>query len=589
MSQFAASRGASLRRISVAPISRASRDARLISELPPPITVAPPPVARRIEFASLSRVVQDRFLSSVDGTFPPSPIVRTVSPAKANAPVTWVLVAVAASAAGVLLFRRGFGALGDARSIHSAGMAVVFAVLVAIVVLATLRAVAMLAEARVLPYAAGIYLFPTTLIDARRATLDVVPLTDLVAIEPQPGAIHLVFTGGRQFTFDVERNADVDALVAAIDAARAKAKELASDADPSGYYALVDPLHEPPGAVPDTTEARLALRMPLWARYGFALAVLAGIVLGPVLRWKRNEASDAQMFAEVKAQDSVAAYRAYLAHGGAHRDEVAQVLLPQAEARDAHAVVVAELERAAKVGTLAALRTFATEHPNHGLDDQLAQAMHAVYETALDRYRPLAPDADSLAFVTRLLAYSEDHGPVVRVRFVRGESPTLAAADHAVEASSKFAGIASYPAQYFDDANADAAEAVVYAAVRARFAAIFPAEIVDVQPASATDEGGPVLTIDHRVEWTEGLVTTVAPPGVFVTPSFELSARFFVPDDGVPGSTLALTTTVPAVLTETTDVERVDGGPAPEATIYGAMSRDAFDRFAGTLLARIVM
>ncbi|MEO7092747.1 MAG: hypothetical protein ABI175_05820, partial [Polyangiales bacterium] len=344
MSQFAAP--ASLRRISVVPVSR---DGRLISELPPPITVVPPQVARRVEFASLSRVVQDRFLSSLGGTFPPSPLVRSVSVAKPNAPVVWVLLAVTASALGVVLFRRGFGIVGHAMSLHSGAMAVVFAALVAVVVLASLRAVAMLAEARVLPWAAGIYLFPTTLVDARRATLEVLPLTDLTAIEPQPGALHLVFAGGRQFSFELQADDRPDELVVAIEAARAKSRELATDADPSGYYALVDPLHEPPQAEPSLAEPRLALRVPGFARHALALAIVAGLLVGPLLRWKRNEASDAQMFAGVRAEDSVQAYRAYLAQGGSHRDEVQQVLLPRAEQRDARAALLADLDRATQV------------------------------------------------------------------------------------------------------------------------------------------------------------------------------------------------------------------------------------------------
>jgi hypothetical protein len=584
MSQVTSDTGASLRRISVVPIAR---DARLISEIPPPITVASHPVARRVEFAALSRVVQDRFLSAVAGTFPPSPIVRSVSTAKANAPVIWIVLAIAASAAGVMLFRRGFGTIGDAMSIHSVGMALVFAALVAVVVLATLRAIAMLAEARVLPYASGIYLFPTTLIDARRATLEVVPLTDLVAIEPQIGGVHLVFAGGRQFTFELDRDASIESVVASIEAARTRSKELAQDPDPFGQYALVDPLHEPPQHATPSIEPRLALQMPGWARHAFVLAVVAGAVAGPVLRWRRNAASDARMFADVCAADSVAAYRAYLAHGGAHRDEVESVLLPRAEQRDVRAALIADLERATKVGTLAALDAFDAAHPDHGVSEELAAARHAVYVAALDRYHPLSPDEGALTFVTRLLSYSEAHGPTVHVRFVRADSPTLAFADHAVESSSKFAGVASYPSRYFDVANAAASEAMVLAALRDRFSSVFPSEILTFAAASesATATKVPVLTIVHHVEWNGDTLTRTAPPGVYIEPTFELESTFSIPDGGVDD---VLGTTVPGLLPDTSMLDRTDAAAPPEHAIYRVVSLDAFDRFGATLVARFL-
>ena len=589
MSQFAAP--ASLRRVSVSSIQR---DSRLISEIPPPITVAPPQFAKHVEFASLSRVVQDRFFSALDGTFPPTPLLRSVSAAKANMPFVWVTIAALASALGVVLFRRGFGTLGDAMSIHSAGMAVVFAAIVATVVLASLRTIAMLAEARVLPYAAGIYLFPTTLVDARRATLEVLPLADLLAIEPHPNAIRLAFAGGQNFAFELGPDARIEELVASIEAARAKSKDLSSDADPSGYYALVDPLYEPPGeATSPTSEPRISLRVPGWARYALVLALSAGALVGPVLRWKRNEASDSRMFAEVRAADSIQAYRAYLAHGGAHHDEVEHVWLPRAELRDARATMLAELDRAREVGTLSALRAFAAAHPDHGLADELSRAIHGVHVAALDRYRPLAPDAEALAFVTRLLAFAEAHGPTVRVRIVRAPSPSLLAADRAVEGSPKFAGVVSYPSRYFDAAHDAASEGALLDALKARFASVFSAEILALEAASGangsevigSEVGTPELTIEHHVAWTAGTVTGVAPPGVFVEPSFEFTARFVVPDGGAPS---VLSRTVLGVLPETPELERKDGAPPPEETIYRAVSRDAFDRFGAILLARFL-
>ncbi|MEO7093591.1 MAG: hypothetical protein ABI175_10095, partial [Polyangiales bacterium] len=277
--------------------------------------------------------------------------------------------------------------------------------------------------------------------------------------------------------------------------------------------------------------------------------------------------------------------------GGSHRDEVQQVLLPRAERRDARAALLAELDRAAQVGTLAALRAFVAAHPDHGLTPELARATHAVYVAALERYRPLAPDAEALAFVTRLLLFSEDHGPTVLVRFVRAPSPSLLPADQAVERSAKFAGTASYPSRYVDDAHASAAETALLSSVRARLAAVFPAELVALEVATPDDDARverlPVLTIEHHVEWAGDTVTISAPPGVFVTPQLEIAARFVVPDDGMVGALTTLDATIPGVLPETSDLARADGAPAPEDAIYRAMQEDAFTRFGATLLAQL--
>src|SRR5439155_16283123 len=117
--------------------------------------------------------------------------------------------------------------------------------------LAALRFFGVAVTARALPWPAGVYVFPTVLVDARTTTLDVLPLVDLDAIETDVRArrVRLVFTNGRAFAFAIGEGEDLARTLADLEDARARAKDLAANADASAC-ALADPLFESPEAPP---------------------------------------------------------------------------------------------------------------------------------------------------------------------------------------------------------------------------------------------------------------------------------------------------------------------------------------------------
>jgi hypothetical protein len=295
-------------------------------------------------------------------------------------------------------------------------------------------------------------------------------------------------------------------------------------------------------------------------------------------------------------------------------DEVLAALLPRAELRDiskdgsvaaidrfaaAHlggaidseiavarrAALVRELSEASSAGTLAALDAFVASHPDHHLDLELASARHDVFARALDRYRALAPDDASLAFVARLLAAAEAHGPRVDVVFRRDPSPTLAIADHAVEASNKYAGIVSHPSQWLDGSRDDDAEAELVATLHARFAEAFSPEILDVAAhASLAGEAltVPTIVVAHHVDGSGDVVTFAGFAGVLVAPRFAFDARFVLPDGG-PDMDLSATLVVDPSVDAT---PRIDGAPPPEDAIYAESIRRAFQDFGALTLLR---
>jgi hypothetical protein len=568
----------SIRRHSLLPVARIATP---VSEIPPPIAITEPPRARRVAFFELSPLVQERFESAVRGTFPPSPLLKSLR-AKPRPRAAWLALAAGACVAGVLVAARGFGALGGG-ALQSPLVTVIYGSLAAAVVFAMARSIDARGDARTLPWPAGVYVFPTALVDARTATLDVLPLLDLAAVESEVRArrVRLVFTSGRTFAFELGEDEDVARAAAEVEEACGRAKDLAANGDASAV-ALADPLFESPEAPPVDGEARRA-NSPSWTRRAGWLAIAAGVVAGPAVHHVRDAASDAKAFRQAAARDDVEGWRAYLAGGGAHRAEVEDALLPRAEARARRAALLHDLEEAAAQGTLAALDVFVAAHPDHGLDLELRDARHAVFARALDRYRAQAPNDEAVAFVTRLLAVAEAQGPWLCVVVAKDPSPTLKDADAAVEGSNKFAGLVSHPSPWLDGSDDASTRTALVAAVRARLAEVFPAEILDVVAAEegADATKGPALVVRHHVDWSGDLVAAPGFPGVLVGARFVFGAAFVLPDGG-PARSLSTTIAAQPIATPTA---RVEGAPAPEQGVYAAMTARAFDALRADVLA----
>src|SRR6185437_11944379 len=115
------------------------------------------------------------------------------------------------------------------------------------------------------------------------------------------------------------------------------------------------------------------------------------------------------------------------------------------------AAMLVELEKAKQASTLAALDEFAKHFPDHGVEPELRDAIHAVYARELDTYKKRSPtppkDKGVLPFVERLFAYAEKHGPKVEIRFRRKKSESIGRADQYVAKTPSFMGEVSYPSR----------------------------------------------------------------------------------------------------------------------------------------------
>src|SRR5579883_3081937 len=159
---------------------------------------------RTLDFFTLPRAVQERFLASTLRTAPPAPIL--FAPAKKTRAFVWGGIAVAFAIATFAATRVGFGDVASALAFHRTPMLATYAALVAAATFAVVRALVALHALRSLPWAPGIYVFPSSVIDARSHKLRVYAMRDLEKMERAPTPVstfHFVFASGAKLSFPV--------------------------------------------------------------------------------------------------------------------------------------------------------------------------------------------------------------------------------------------------------------------------------------------------------------------------------------------------------------------------------------------------
>ena len=156
------------------------------------------------------------------------------------------LVALVATIAAIVFFQRGYGDVTSDAVVHGVALVAVWVVLIALVVGGVLHALAGDRATAALPWKAGIYVFPTTVVDARTNVLAIYDTgDDLERIEGSGKSVQLVFKG-RTFSFDSD---DASAARAAIEQARNE-----GPTSNEKVRASRDPLSEPRISKPARTD-----------------------------------------------------------------------------------------------------------------------------------------------------------------------------------------------------------------------------------------------------------------------------------------------------------------------------------------------
>lgn len=521
---------------------------------------------QRVDFFKLSREKQERFIASTKGNAPPAPIASRLGPTRRA--MVFAGIALFALLALVVLVAVGYGSLESALAVHKAPVLAAYALLVFLMPFGALRALAATKEATTLPYKPGVYLFPMCVIDARTSKLGVANMADLDKTEAATagGALLVAFRGAGAYAFPAGDAESARQLNQQLDIARENVKHALATKDESELVTL-DPLYEAKKgwASPIGPKEPLSPWNPPWKKLTLVIAAAAALVLGPLLWVSRNAASEDAMLKRANAKGTPDAYRAYLALGTRHADDVSRVLLPRAELKDAqakgtvdaiqaflashpssaidaeaqaalHDAYARELDKAKMPGTLSALAAFVKQYPKSGLDQDVAKARHDLFAAALEKYKKRASSKDALAFVPRLLSYLESHGPTVRVAFSRELSSGLERADKIIGASPLNKGLGTLQVtRHFDGKAPPVGADALAKAFGETWDDVFPTDMLAFAPSEST-EGitEPAIVLRYRVTWLGIAYSSATLKRAFAGVTFSGEALASIPGDPSP-------------------------------------------------------
>lgn len=561
---------------------------------------------RQAQFYNLPRSVQDRFIDATRGQGVPKPIA--FNRYRNLETFAWAAGAVGTLLVWYLFGRVGYGRLDSSLAIAPTWMVVVHVLFAAGTTYCALRATDKHYSRT--PFVMGTFLFPSGVVVAKSPNLVMTPIEELNDAKAVQGSVVLSFTGGKTFNFPVGDNPRAEAVVQALNQAREKHR-VAKGSQDLKELALLDPLEDTgvPNPLAPTDPLTPQRFLPLPAFVG--VLVIASIGLGCAVFWMRNTRGAKALFAAAVEANTTQAYEAYLERGGEHPD-VAGVYLPRAELRDAQAkgsvkaiedyiashkttrigpevtaahreALLHALEKAKKTGRLGAIEAIEKNHKGHPLiAGELAQAKQAIYDGALAKFKTEAVKEPVLvAFVTRLIRYSQQHGPKIEVRMRQKRAQNLQIIDDLVRKSQYYFGPTLLPAQYFKGKYNVEREKKLADKLVTRLQKAFPADVLhfviakpvesDVGPAPKVKV--PTLFIEHSVAFSGGFVG-LKRRGMYMGMTLAFRATFTIP--GQEQHDLVL----PVRKWRAPKIEMIDNLENEPSYIYGTLADDAYDSFA---------
>jgi hypothetical protein len=575
----------------------------------------------KVDFFALPRPLQDRILGGIDGRFPPVPIARR--PGRVEPPYLWIGVAGACLVFVLVLHRLGYGSLESGLAHHGAGLLPLYIA----PLIGFFGSVGMVARTYVraarLPYPLGVYAYGARVLDASTHPIKSYPLVDALNIETMGESVVLTFAGGVRFVLPTPPGQAEHALHELLKD-REQFARLGETSDPNALL-MHDPLHEPKIHNPLGEQEPMRFELPIWIKLAWAIAAVAGLLLGLGFWGLRNAGSDGKLFARAQEANSPAAFKAYLASGSRHQVEVSRTLLPRAElveaekagtvesllayerehpdtdikdevARAKRRAYTAELDRAKAQGTLAALQAFAKKYPGHGLDAEYKGAVHDRFLAAQATFGTTqgGRSKEAAQLFAQLLGYAEAHGPGVELRFRRRESPSLGRIDKTVAKLPEYMGEISRPSRYLDEPHLTQRERDTAAQQVAAFNKVFPAELLvlragDALPAvdpkaALPSVQVPTMVITYMPEWSGHTYASKKPRGIFIGLFFHFEVDVLLP--GQAGAAYHMKVSIfrgypNALMKELESVPRTN--PPIEERVYAFMAEEAFKQFDAKL------
>jgi hypothetical protein len=532
---------------------------------------------KSIEFYDLPRPIQERFVAASQATLAPAPLAVKLGSRFVG--VRWFVASAAVLMVTAGFALQGFGDLDHPEALASGRRALLYALGFTLSFACLTRGLTLRDRALSLPFARATYLFPAGVVDAMSSRLSVHSLSELRDVDASPHALSVTFIDGTTFQFPAQSQEQADVAKRAVSEARQRLDD-ATRADSVRSLAALDPLCQTNFPSPFSQDVPFKRPTPLWGVALTAMAMLSGAALGVGVWEVRNKLSARRIAEAARAQDTTQAYRRYLERGGQHPD-IVDVLLPRAELAEAkaagsvealeryieahpnskiqaevddalRAALLAALSKAKSDGTLAALERFAVEHPRHApVATELADARHGVYLAAAARAKALlvpgeVQNQSPSAFIDRLVAYAEQHGPKALIVFRSYLGSSYETADNFVRASAFFGGNGTLPSRFVGGELMRKREALIAPILVSGLQSLFAPEIVRFElgePLPSPEPGErpeplpapetPTLYIDYRTELS-GAQLNLRPRGIFFGAGMFFETSFVLPAQKQP-------------------------------------------------------
>lgn len=542
---------------------------------------------RTVEFNSLPKNVRDRFIAVTNGTAGPAPLLSQKTSTKSKV-VGLIFLLVLLAIVALFIVVVGMGDHTNELGIHGP-LYVLFLYIPAafLVLLVLLTIIQRIVVRSPFPFQPGRYLFPSDFVDARNGTLRIVPtrlLTDFNGTHMHTNGsythtqLNFNFQGtNEQFTVRGQ-----DAAQAATNAFWDSQRTLAAAAQAQDWQTIsnMDPFFEcrrlgvwESGTTPGADAGPRVKSVPILFRWKPAVAIVAAIVLCPMLALGRNLASDEIMYSSAKDVDSEYGYEAYVRNGWRHEGE-AKLAQP-----------IAAFREAKEKGTVSEMRRVLKTYPGSSVEADARSSLHSLYSKTLSDFRSKASttDARMLPFMERLIDYLEKNDTAtVRVVFSPPSTGTLAKADADFERQFSGGGRTFAPiSPYFDSKRSSPRESSIVSRLNSAFGSIFPTDVLTLEQSDKNDASSkePTISIVYAVGPSGDAYTSNDGNQVFVGIDVAFAMEMKIPND---------TTTFDFDL-KVTPPDRFNyryeaGGNQAEAA-YNAMAERAFDEFTSKLQA----
>lgn len=558
---------------------------------------------KRIDFFSLARPVQERFVESTRGRGAPAPLLVASLPLPVAA-IGWALASALSVAGFVYAVKLGYGKVESPVSLQPSWLLGLEALALILAVLLALMSRRSLRRRQRLPFVPTVYLFPIGAVDARSQNVVVHGWEELTNLDIGPSRAKFTFAHG-SFQFPLADPSQAPELSARAEEFRQK---LAGGGPPEKELVTMDPLRDNgfknPFSPVDSMRPPRPKRLPILEIGLLAFAVLLAFGVHRL----RNHLGERAIYERAVASNTIASYRAYLARGG-HRTDVSELLLPRAELRAAvaentveaiesyiekhpgskieneiqtalRAALLRSLEEAKQKGTITALREYEEKYKRHlKLVPELPGARVAYLAGVLDRFHKTAkPSKELWLMARRLIVYADQHGPKVAIRFSRQESRTVEKNEHMLTASAFYGGDKTLPSKVITGTPARSAGEKAAQDLAATLGKAFPPDLVHFEPGPAVDASAPAprfteptLFVSYRLEISNPL-SAKKPRGIWSTVGVIATTSFSIPDKEPPAETKYTSWHAP-------DIRRVEAGELAPENVYNDLLAKAWTRF----------